>query len=996
MRLLKTDDLDAPEFVEFFEESVPKYAILSHTWGKEEVTLQEFQGLEQRLPTIPTDVTTTATTIKAKKGFLKIRKAATLAAEHGYRFIWVDTCCIDKTSSAELSEAINSMFQWYKRASICYAYLEDVKRSTKTDDWARPFHSECQHNIIFYNQDWVSFGRKSNNGVRFSLSHITGIDAGVLAGTVQPSEISIAGRMKWASRRETTRLEDIAYCLMGIFDVNMPLLYGEGVRAFIRLQEEILRDSNDHSIFTWKTTEQKPDDHHSGLLARSPRDFAEATKYRPMPPLISQGSITCSITNQGLRISLFLLPARDRKGARIPDEYDAVLDCAVRHRHGDYQSPVIRMRRLYGDQFARIAPGTVRCVTTPSLDLGHGVGSFETVFVKQKPVNVFPEFMASYTNILETPELQGPGLGCYIVGVWPEQNWDREAAILRIIQPRPRRVTGIFRFFAPAIDATVDFAFGLEKEHEGAWKVWHLQRASTKEPLHKIMSSVNTYLEGINREFGQNAKTPDGKVQSWHEGSGNTHIQISIDEIEVYGRPYFLVKASSGFELDADPPRPEPVASLVGIRPTEKRQQTEETPDPLEQILGELTTSDGPEYYLRFGTRMEKKPAKIRTPWVCPLAKNLAELNIQGIGENETMLLHACRDGRVRDLLDLIDHDLECITLAAKSHSAIPPPFNGFRPIHWAVVGGHIDVIRILLDHGVYFNARTSQGWSLLHVAALCGRFTTMKWLMEYAYTRHRGSHDLEFSLSDKANILQENPLHIAVAVVDSRDEDELVAFHALIRNREGDAVWSSANQAGESPIHRWVTNTKCWDVTSTAYLASLLRVHGGVVDKLDRTPLWHAACCGFFRIPVEEYIKSDATILSKGDKYGMTPLHAACRYGKLSMIHELLELGADPDATTVAPGLTATHFVALYAHHDCLEMLIRYRADVHKPTSGEGIHFRPIHLAAAFGHGGRIRMLREAGADMDERCDHILTKEFKLVKSFASAAQLASLIWYS
>lgn len=101
--------------------------------------------------------------------------------------------------------------------------------------------------VIFYSQKWDPLGAKQgdplNNDWRFPylLSDITGIDGDVLLGSLTLEDLSVATKMKWAANRHTTRTEDTAYCLMGIFSVNMPLLYGEGSRAFIRLQEEILK-----------------------------------------------------------------------------------------------------------------------------------------------------------------------------------------------------------------------------------------------------------------------------------------------------------------------------------------------------------------------------------------------------------------------------------------------------------------------------------------------------------------------------------------------------------------------------------------------------------------------------------------------------------------------------------------------------------------------------------------------------------------------------------
>ncbi|KAI0182531.1 HET domain-containing protein [Xylaria flabelliformis] len=566
MRLLHTNRPDTPELVEVSEEFAPKYAILSHTWGREEVTFQDIQafGRKQWSQT----VSQTVSTIRAKPGFAKIQKAAALAAEHGYDFIWVDTCCIDKTSSAELSEAINSMFRWYNKALICYAYMEDVENGSYHNKGGS-FRSLCQRSrwftrgwtlqeliapedVMFYGKDWGYLGSKAHDeDVRTSLAEITGIDVRVLEAIVPPSEMSIATRMKWASRRKTTRLEDAAYCLMGLFDVNMPLLYGEGTKAFIRLQGEILKGSNDHSIFTWRVPEDYYNESLSGLLAESPQQFTDVEDYRPMPPLISQESTTWSMTNQGLRLSLFLLSPRDSDDNKIQDDYYAVLECVARRGDKVYESPVIRMRRLYGDQFARVDPQVIQCLPTPH-NPSHNIGSYEMIFVKQKPVYAVPDFMVSYSNILRSSEAQDPRPSCYVEEVWPKQNWDKEGAILRTTRPHSNRVTGIFRFFETSIAVTIDFAVALRQEAGGAWAVWHLQRPSTGEPIHQTALSVNGYLASTDKNVQQTSMSPDWVIHPWKKEVENPEIEVTVNEIKVHGRFYHFVKACrvrAGFSL---------------------------------------------------------------------------------------------------------------------------------------------------------------------------------------------------------------------------------------------------------------------------------------------------------------------------------------------------------------------------------------------------------------------------------------------------------------
>ncbi|KAI0134574.1 heterokaryon incompatibility protein-domain-containing protein [Xylariales sp. AK1849] len=251
MRLLHAKTL---RFKEHIGNNVPRYIILSHTWGDEGVSFQDFHILEECWDLDPTY------RIMAKAGFQKIRDFANMVLHdsvHNVEYIWVDTCCIDKCSSAELQEAINSMFRWYKRAATCYVYLSDVKPGDEIELQTSMFRSSrwfrrgwtlqellAPDEVIFFNQAWILVGNKRY--LSWVIEEITGIQSLFISrrflSLLTPGP-TIAQRMSWMANRETTREEDMAYCLLGIFDISMPLLYGEGERAFTRLQEEIMKPS---------------------------------------------------------------------------------------------------------------------------------------------------------------------------------------------------------------------------------------------------------------------------------------------------------------------------------------------------------------------------------------------------------------------------------------------------------------------------------------------------------------------------------------------------------------------------------------------------------------------------------------------------------------------------------------------------------------------------------------------------------------------------------
>ncbi|KAF2193440.1 TPR-like protein [Zopfia rhizophila CBS 207.26] len=220
---------------------IPPYAILSHTWGADhdEVTFKDI----------------VENTGQSKAGYKKLRFCGKQAANDGLQLFWVDTSCIDKSSSAELSEAINSMFQWYRKAVKCYAYLSDVSTTSPSQ------HSQSIQKSRWFTRGWTlqelvapaSVEFFSVEGHRLGDKHslqqilheITGIAIGALQGSPL-SQFSVDERMSWVGRRETKRVEDAAYSLLGIFDIHMPLIYGEGrEKAFHRLRREIKEGSED-------------------------------------------------------------------------------------------------------------------------------------------------------------------------------------------------------------------------------------------------------------------------------------------------------------------------------------------------------------------------------------------------------------------------------------------------------------------------------------------------------------------------------------------------------------------------------------------------------------------------------------------------------------------------------------------------------------------------------------------------------------------------------
>lgn len=240
MRLLQINDAGDLSLTDPLD-VVPPYAILSHTWGKDcdELKLQDVVKGDY----------------KTNEGYGKVSFCGLQAKKDGLDHFWVDTCCIDKTSSAELSEAINSMFRWYQDAAKCYVYLTDVS-TTKMDhaggseaNWTEAFRSSrwftrgwtlqellAPATVEFFSREKKFIGSKCE--MHALIEDITRIPRQALQGA-SLSEFTVEQKLKWASKRKTKKVEDESYCLLGIFDVHMPSSYGERSEAKRRLMGEI-------------------------------------------------------------------------------------------------------------------------------------------------------------------------------------------------------------------------------------------------------------------------------------------------------------------------------------------------------------------------------------------------------------------------------------------------------------------------------------------------------------------------------------------------------------------------------------------------------------------------------------------------------------------------------------------------------------------------------------------------------------------------------------
>lgn len=343
MRLLDTETYELRDHAGY----PVKYAILSHRWYSEEITFNTLDPVRLRDKTVFTPQLN------------KIRGACDQARDDGWKWIWIDSYCIDKTSSEEVARSIRSMFQWYRKAETCYTYLTDVSKSAKSrnvlesapgnpSEWfERGWTLQellAPRKMTFFDTSWNEIGDKLE--LAPAIERITGISARYLRDIEDFRTASVATRLSWQASRKTTQIEDMAYSLFGILDVALTPMYGEGREAFMRLQRELVDTRPDESLFAWtaptgslpshgRSSSWSPDEW--GLLAPSPdcfrdsRDVVIGNPFRNRPP----GSI--AVTREGVRFPMTFRELQSTTRMVAPLHFvlpfSPVLIDRIRHKH---------------------------------------------------------------------------------------------------------------------------------------------------------------------------------------------------------------------------------------------------------------------------------------------------------------------------------------------------------------------------------------------------------------------------------------------------------------------------------------------------------------------------------------------------------------------------------------------------------------------------------------------------------------------------------------
>ncbi|KAF5013396.1 hypothetical protein FDECE_584 [Fusarium decemcellulare] len=519
-------------FEEFYGHNIPPYAILSHTWEEgQEVTFEDCKSL----------------VAKGKKGYRKIQKTCQLAVGEGIDYIWIDTCCIDKSSSAELTEAINSMYQWYERAQVCYAYLSDLHGGNMEDcRWfTRGWTLQeliAPNNMKFFDHSWENVGDKLS--LLEQLSKITNIEARILSHEVALSYACVAKRFSWAAKRETTRHEDIAYCLLGIFDINMPMIYGEGFKAFVRLQEEIIRTTNDLSIFAWtrhnnSTNDQTP---YQNFLAEGPEDFASCSDLRlATDPLLN--GFDMSVTNKGIHMQGHHWVSEYKNGTT---RYSLGLRC----RSADDKPIMVPMRKAGSNAFVRATNASRLDTSSLGIARSYTINSKAfTLLTRLHCKQLTSDKLVSIFRHVAVAVEFAPNISKRSIYAIPQRYWDAED----------------FLFFSP--DTTVQQWGCVRLSRFGEMLVcfWHQRKGEWNfegtifnpagegmdglmQDLHVFAESLDypaTVVEGVLKRYG--IKPNEQSIEVKHTDGKRFQVSVTFeraDDQRVCSGPRFKVQVS--------------------------------------------------------------------------------------------------------------------------------------------------------------------------------------------------------------------------------------------------------------------------------------------------------------------------------------------------------------------------------------------------------------------------------------------------------------------
>ena len=740
------------------------------------------------------------------------------------------------------------------------------------------------------------------------------------------------------------------------------------------------------------------------MLASSPSFFA-ATPLKPLPRDTSRVSAPFTMTNAGLHIRLYLkavnpVSEADDNSDGTSQEYYGVLGCASYiASDGEYHSAAILLTSLGGDQYARVSPETI--VSLPSNLLANpqqGYG-YQYIYVKQLPTYGLPD-IALDSSVFEPGSLPTLQIPIRLLDVYPLDNWNEPTFTLKPTMTLQNTVLGAFRYALVhhngKLGDSVDIFVGIAPGYEGPRLLWCAQQqtdrnralteSATDFDSSKITKKMRTIPQDQHPLLHVLAKVQTIRVQN------RTKIHLSLSEIHetaggavsTGGFPTAgLAEIDSGIVPNIPAEKPNiltekpTIASLGDAEPFvleeswdiglgfsmfesgQAKLQTRIRAPPQRARLKDIQIGYLP---LRHLVASMEQPVEIRLEQDLSLAHGDDGAHFQQYFS--LLLAQACVRNDVDAAAELLRSPLsnamvEVQTCLQSKHEEPPPwhsAFRRFRPIHWAVVFGHRELLGILLAHGADVLSTTGICLSVIHLAIIMGRMELIQDLIEAIPENWEDKRPDWFEKTD----VREPIAHLAASYVTSNAITGILARFMRATDSFGAIYCTNAlhNALHETPLHRAAANGNL--VAVKAILALALISDIDPMDHHDRTPLWHAAAAGAHDI-VKLFLQ-DLADPNKHDDKGWTPLHAACRGGHARVVGLLLEAGVDVSEPERRPSFSAWHLAVLSGNADTLRILLDHGQDTDEALSCSNRHFLPIHIAVSNGWLDCVQFFYEAG----------------------------------
>ncbi|KAL8295974.1 hypothetical protein RB600_001458 [Gaeumannomyces tritici] len=743
----------------------PQYAALSHTWGKaaEELTFQDVKKGDVHKPGV---------------GAKKFQECCRLAKTHDLRYAWIDTCCINKDDPEELREAINSMFRWYRDARVCLVFLADVPPDDDPKNPRSNFASSrwftrgwtlqellAPHNLIFYNSDWARLGPKAS--FCDEIERITGIPKHIIRGDSGVRSASVAQRMSWAASRNTAREEDLAYCLLGIFDVAMPMLYGVGSLAFRHLQEAIIKKTRDDSILAWglATNARGPfavaTYGNSGVLAVSPLSFAACgdisgrQRSAGDPLYIRGGSLN-------LRVHL--------RETTTTGETLALLECGPENDAGTVVGiPLVAAPGGQPGEFFRPQGHRAKLVSRPAPQAPRRL-----VYIASEPPTTSTEEcwlrVCCSVSDLELAEVE------------PPNRWDpkSDSPLIKVVaapdRDGPSRTWARFRRDGAA--SSWDFVVALNYR-----PLWSSQ---CRTQCHAMIASRGTPLQDIARRF---ADMQPGALGRQSAGDGDLSLSATL-------------------EL-ATEPRPTLRLSRLRHQPTVTVNATSE----LESLAA-----------CRLPPPRPNEPDERSTPENCGVQLSRAIVNgqdgiIRTLLESSLDVIAREDDWPSLHLASWYGHEAIVRLLLEAGVDPSMVRENGWTPLHLAAVHGHEAVARTLLDRHVDVDTKKEDGWTPLGLAVRYGHDAVSRLLLDRgadAAANEEGWHPLHTAVQYGHGAVATLLLNRGADVNVANRKNSQTPLHLAAANGHKDAVrllldrsasMAARERASRMPLHLAAAN---------------------------------------------------------------------------------------------------------------------------------------------------------------------------------------------